>query len=241
MSPATGAPIRVLIADDQPLIRAGLRVLLETEDGYAVAAEAADGDEAVRRCRETGPDVVLLDVRMPGTDGLTALETIHAEAGPDGPRVLVLTTFDLDEYVYRALRGGASGFLLKDTDPVALLRAIDLVHAGEALLAPTVTRRLIAEFARSGPAAPRPADGRLGVLTPREREVLALVGRGRSNGEIAAELVISPATARTHVGRLLVKLDARDRVQLVVLAHETGLVPPPPGPGGGVGGVRPGA
>ncbi|GAA4976486.1 response regulator transcription factor [Pseudonocardia tropica] len=215
--------VRVLVADDQPLIRAGLRVLLETEDGYAVAAEAADGAEAVRRARETRPDVVLMDVRMPGTDGLDALEAITADPLLAGTRVIVLTTFDLDEYVYRALRGGASGFLLKDTDPVSLLRAVELVHAGEALLAPSVTRRLITEFARNGPAAPRPAE-RLAVLTAREREVLEYVGRGRTNGEIAAALVISPATARTHVGRLLTKLDARDRVQLVVIAHETGLV-----------------
>ncbi|WP_010241922.1 MULTISPECIES: response regulator transcription factor [unclassified Pseudonocardia] len=215
--------VRVLLADDQPLIRAGLRVLLETEDGYAVAAEAADGAEAVRRARETRPDVALMDVRMPGTDGLDALSAITGDPELAGTRVIVLTTFDLDDYVYRALRSGASGFLLKDTDPVALLRAIDLVHAGEALLAPSVTRRLITEFARHGPAAP-PGTDRLAVLTGREREVLALVGRGHTNGEIAAQLVISPATARTHVGRLLTKLGARDRVQLVVIAHETGLV-----------------
>ncbi|MBP2370622.1 response regulator [Pseudonocardia parietis] len=215
--------VRVLLADDQPLIRAGLRVLLETEDGYAVAAEASDGAEAVRRTRQTRPDVVLMDIRMPGTDGLDALADITADPELADTRVIVLTTFDLDEYVYRALRCGASGFLLKDTEPVSLLRAIDLVHAGEALLAPSVTRRLITEFARHGPAAPRVVD-RLAVLTGREREVLGLVGRGHTNGEIAAELVISPATARTHVGRLLTKLDARDRVQLVVIAHETGLV-----------------
>ncbi|MEU6699587.1 response regulator transcription factor [Pseudonocardia sp. NPDC046786] len=215
--------VRVLLADDQPLIRAGLRVLLETEPGYAVAGEAADGAEAVRLARAHRPDVVMMDVRMPGTDGLDALEAIAADPALGGTRVVVLTTFDLDVYVYRALRAGASGFLLKDTEPVALLRAIDLVHAGEALLAPSVTRRLITEFARHGPAAP-PGQDRLAVLTRREREVLALVGTGRTNGEIAAQLVISPATARTHVGRLLTKLDARDRVQLVVIAHEAGLV-----------------
>ncbi|GAA1389837.1 response regulator transcription factor [Pseudonocardia kongjuensis] len=215
--------VRVLLADDQPLIRAGLRVLLETEPGYAVAGEAADGAEAVRLARAHRPDVVMMDVRMPGTDGLDALEAIAADPALAGTRVVVLTTFDLDVYVYRALRAGASGFLLKDTEPVALLRAIDLVHAGEALLAPSVTRRLITEFARHGPAAP-PGEDRLAVLTRREREVLALVGTGRTNGEIAAQLVISPATARTHVGRLLTKLDARDRVQLVVIAHEAGLV-----------------
>ncbi|BBG00142.1 MULTISPECIES: response regulator [Pseudonocardia] len=216
--------VRVLLADDQPLIRAGLRVLLETEPGYAVAGEAADGAEAIRLARAHRPDVVLMDVRMPGTDGLDALEAIAADPALTGTRVIVLTTFDLDAYVYRALRGGASGFLLKDTEPVALLRAIDLVHAGEALLAPSVTRRLITEFARRGPAAEPPGTDRLAVLTRREREVLTLVGAGRTNGEIAAELVISPATARTHVGRLLTKLDARDRVQLVVIAHEAGLV-----------------
>ena len=215
--------VRVLLADDQPLIRAGLRVLLETEPGYAVAGEAADGAEAIRLARAHRPDVVMMDVRMPGTDGLDALEAIAADPALAGTRVVVLTTFDLDVYVYRALRAGASGFLLKDTEPVALLRAIDLVHAGEALLAPSVTRRLITEFARHGPAAP-PGEDRLAVLTRREREVLALVGTGRTNGEIAAQLVISPATARTHVGRLLTKLDARDRVQLVVIAHEAGLV-----------------
>ncbi|ANY10150.1 LuxR family transcriptional regulator [Pseudonocardia sp. HH130630-07] len=217
--------MRVLLVDDQPLIRAGLRVLLETEDGYAVAGEAGDGAEAVRQARDTRPDVVLMDVRMPGTDGLDALAAITADPELGGTRVIVLTTFDLDEYVYRALRSGASGFLLKDTEPAVLLRAIDLVHAGEALLAPTVTRRLIGEFARQRPALPDapPEPGRLAVLTPREREVLALVGRGHTNPEIAAQLVISPATARTHVGRLLTKLAARDRVQLVLIAHEAGL------------------
>ncbi|WP_156819611.1 response regulator [Pseudonocardia sp. HH130630-07] len=224
MSAAT-AEVRVLLVDDQPLIRAGLRVLLETEDGYAVAGEAGDGAEAVRQARDTRPDVVLMDVRMPGTDGLDALAAITADPELGGTRVIVLTTFDLDEYVYRALRSGASGFLLKDTEPAVLLRAIDLVHAGEALLAPTVTRRLIGEFARQRPALPDapPEPGRLAVLTPREREVLALVGRGHTNPEIAAQLVISPATARTHVGRLLTKLAARDRVQLVLIAHEAGL------------------
>ncbi|MEV1295542.1 response regulator transcription factor [Pseudonocardia sp. NPDC049635] len=220
---AVAEDVRVLLADDQPLIRAGLRVLLETEPGYAVAGEAADGAHAVRLARAHRPDVVLMDVRMPGTDGLDALETITGDPALAGTRVVVLTTFDLDAYVYRALRGGASGFLLKDTEPVALLRAIDLVHAGEALLAPSVTRRLITEFARL-PAAEPPGADRLAVLTRREREVLTLVGAGRTNGEIASELVISPATARTHVGRLLTKLDARDRVQLVVIAHEAGLV-----------------
>ncbi|MEJ2867720.1 response regulator transcription factor [Actinomycetospora sp. OC33-EN08] len=217
-------PIRVVVADDQPLIRSGLRVLLETEDGFEMCGEAADGAEALARVRECRPDVLLLDVRMPGVDGLTALETLTADPDLAATRVLVLTTFDLDEYVHRALVAGAAGFLLKDSDPATLLRALEVVHAGEALLAPSVTRRLIADVVRRG-ALRRPARA-LTVLTAREREVLGLVGRGATNGEIAAELVISPATARTHVGRLLVKLDARDRVQLVVIAHEAGLVGP---------------
>jgi len=216
--------IRVVLADDQQLIRAGLRVLLETEDGFAVVGEAADGAQAVALVHETRPDVVVMDVRMPGVDGLTALDTIVADPTLAGTAVLVLTTFDLDEYVYRALRAGAAGFLLKDGEPADLVRAIALVARGEALLAPAVTRRLIAEFA--GRPEPRVPAARLDVLTPREREVLALVGGGLTNDEIAARLVISPATARTHVGRLLTKLDARDRVQLVVVAYETGLITP---------------
>ncbi|WP_345412430.1 response regulator transcription factor [Actinomycetospora chlora] len=215
---------RVVLADDQQLIRAGLRVLLETEDGFAVVGEAADGAAAVAAVREARPDVVVMDVRMPGVDGLAALETIVADPSLSGTAVLVLTTFDLDEYVYRALRAGAAGFLLKDAEPGELVRAIALVARGEALLAPAVTRRLIAEFA--GRPQPLVAATRLDVLTPREREVLTLVGAGLTNDEIAARLVISPATARTHVGRLLTKLDARDRVQLVVIAYETALVTP---------------
>jgi DNA-binding NarL/FixJ family response regulator len=221
--------IRVVLADDQQLVRAGLRVLLETEDGFAVVGEAADGAEALAVVRETRPDVVVMDVRMPGVDGLTALEAIVADPDLAATAVLVLTTFDLDEYVYRALRGGAAGFLLKDAEPADLVRAIALVARGDALLAPAVTRRLIAEFAgRPQPVVPAT---RLDVLTPREREVLALVGGGLTNDEIAARLVISPATARTHVGRLLTKLDARDRAQLVVVAYETGLVTPRRTPG----------
>ena len=214
--------IRVLLADDQRLVRAGLRVLLETEDGFEVCGEAADGREAVALARSCRPDVVVMDVRMPGTDGLSATAAIGADPLLRATKVLVLTTFDVDEYVYRALRAGASGFLLKDTEPAELLRGIRLVSEGEALLAPTVTRRLIDEFG-ARPAPPGPATARLQVLTAREREVLALVGSGSSNGEIAARLVISPATVRTHVGNILTKLDARDRVQLVVLAHECGL------------------
>lgn len=216
--------ISVALADDQQLIRAGLRVLLETEGGFDVVGEAADGARAVELVRATHPDVVVMDVRMPGVDGLAALETIAADPGLADTAVLVLTTFDLDEYVYRALRGGAAGFVLKDAEPADLVRAVTLVAHGEALLAPAVTRRLIAEFA--GRPQPRVPAERLDVLTPREREVLALVGAGLANGEIAARLVISPATARTHVGRLLTKLDARDRAQLVVIAYETGLITP---------------
>jgi DNA-binding NarL/FixJ family response regulator len=216
--------IRVALADDQQLVRAGLRVLLETEDGFAVVGEAADGEQAVALVRAERPDVVVMDVRMPGVDGLTALETIVGDPTLAGTAVLVLTTFDLDEYVYRALRGGAAGFLLKDAEPADLVRAIALVARGDALLAPAVTRRLIAEFAgRPQPLVPTAC---LGVLTRREREVLALVGGGLTNDEIAARLVISPATARTHVGRLLTKLDARDRAQLVVIAYETGVITP---------------
>ncbi|MFC5141677.1 response regulator [Actinomycetospora rhizophila] len=216
--------IRVALADDQQLVRAGLRVLLETEDGFAVVGEAGDGAAAVALVRETRPDVAVMDVRMPGVDGLTALETIVADPSLAGTAVLVLTTFDLDEYVYRALRGGAAGFLLKDAEPADLVRAIALVARGDALLAPAVTRRLIAEFAAR--PAPLVDATRLDVLTPREREVLALVGAGLTNDEIAARLVISAATARTHVGRLLTKLDARDRPALVVIAYESGAVVP---------------
>ncbi|MDD7964605.1 response regulator [Actinomycetospora lemnae] len=213
--------ITVALADDQQLVRAGLRVLLETEDGFTVVGEAADGEEAVALVRATRPDVVVMDVRMPGVDGLTALETIVADPELATTAVLVLTTFDLDEYVYRALRAGASGFLLKDAEPADLVRALALVARGDALLAPTVTRRLIGEFARR--PQPHVSAARLDVLTPREREVLALVGAGLTNDEIAARLVISTATARTHVGRLLTKLDARDRPALVVIAYETGV------------------
>ncbi|MEN3616077.1 response regulator transcription factor [Plantactinospora sp. ZYX-F-223] len=215
--------IRVLLADDRRLVRAGFRLLLENEVGFEVCAEAADGRETVEAVRTARPDVVVLDIRMPGTDGLTALRLLAADSDLAGTRVLVLTTFDLDEYVFEALRVGASGFLLKDAEPAELLRAIRLVAAGEALLAPSVTRRLIAAFAdgrRDGPAD----ETRLTALTTREREVLTLVGGGLTNSEIAERLMVSPATVRTHIGRVLTKLDARDRVQLVILAYETGLV-----------------
>jgi DNA-binding NarL/FixJ family response regulator len=216
--------IRVLVADDQVLVRAGFRVLVDAADDLEVVGEAGDGAEAVELARRERPDVVLMDVRMPVMDGLEATRRISALDQAAGVRVLVLTTFDLDEYVYAALRAGASGFLLKDTPPAELLAAIRVVAAGDALLAPRVTRRLIAEFARRpDPGAGPPA---LDVLTEREREVLALVARGLSNAEIAELLVLSPATAKTHVSRVLAKLQARDRAQLVAIAYETGLIAP---------------
>jgi DNA-binding NarL/FixJ family response regulator len=217
--------IRVLLADDQALVRAGFRVLLETEDGFEVVGEAGDGEQAVALAAEHRPDVVVMDVRMPGTDGLAATRRITADPELAGVKVLVLTTFDVDEYVYEALRSGASGFLLKDTEPVELLRALQVVAAGEALLAPTVTRRLIAEFV-GRPEHRRVDPSAVREVTDREREVLALVAGGLSNDEIAAHLVISTATARTHVSRIMTKIGARDRAQLVVLAYESGLVTP---------------
>jgi DNA-binding NarL/FixJ family response regulator len=215
---------RVLIADDQALVRAGFRVLIDSAADLEVVGEARDGREAVGLALELAPDVVLMDIRMPILDGLAATREI-ARARPDGPRVIILTTFDIDEYVFEALRAGASGFLLKDTEPAELLQAVRVVAAGEALLAPSVTRRLIEEFA-TRPDPHRTPPAALQALTEREREVLALVARGLSNHEIAAELVISPATAKTHVSRVMQKLDARDRAQLVVTAYETGLVAP---------------
>ncbi|HEX4699941.1 MAG TPA: response regulator transcription factor [Actinomycetes bacterium] len=214
----------VLIADDQALVRGGFRALLDAQADLEVVAEAADGDTAVALAREHRPDVVLMDVRMPGSDGLDATRRIVADPELAGVRVVILTTFDLDEYVFEALRAGASGFLLKDTEPVELLAAVRAVARGDALLAPSVTRRLIEEFA-GRLREPRPS-GTLDVLTEREREVVALVGGGLSNDEIAERLVVSPATAKTHVSRAMVKLAVRDRAQLVVLAYETGLVRP---------------
>jgi DNA-binding NarL/FixJ family response regulator len=216
--------IRVLLADDQALVRAGFRSLLEDEEDLEIVGEAGDGVTAVELARSKRPDVVLMDIRMPVMDGLEATRRIAADKLLDGVRVLVLTTFELDEYVFEALASGASGFLLKNTDPVELLRAVRVVAAGEALLAPSVTRRLIAEFA----ARPRPggAPVELAALTDREREVMALAAAGLSNEEIAERLVVSPATARTHVSRAMVKLGARDRAQLVVFAYESGLVAP---------------
>lgn len=218
--------IRVVLADDQGLLRAGIRALLDAEDDIEVVGEAANGAEAVALVRETAPDVVLMDIRMPGTDGLEATRQIAADERLAGTRVVVLTTFDLDEYVFEAVRIGASGFLVKDTEPAELLRGVRAVAAGDALLSPGVTRRLIGEFAtRSRPHA-TPAADRLGELTEREREVVALVGEGLNNDEIARRLFLSPATAKTHVSRSMVKLQVRDRAQLVVLAYESGLVRP---------------
>ena len=222
----TGAePIRVIVADDQELVRTGFCVILEATDGITVVAEAANGAEAVHAAAEHHPDVILMDVRMPEMDGLEATRLITGgdRAGP--PRVVMLTTFDFDDYVYEALRSGASGFLLKDASARELAEAVRLVAAGDALLAPGVTRRLIAEFARMG--APRaPSRKQLEGLTERESEVLALVARGMSNGEIADHLVVAEQTIKTHVSRILMKLGLRDRTQAVVLAYESGLVHP---------------
>ena len=224
--PQGGAPrIRVLVADDQTLVRAGFRVLVESAPDLEVVGEAGDGAEAVELARQRLPDVVLMDIRMPRMDGLEATRRIVALDRAEAVRVLVLTTFDLDEYVYQALRAGASGFLLKDTPPADLLAAIRVVAAGDALLAPAITRRLIAEFARRPePTGVPPAA--LAALTDREREMLALVAHGLSNSEIAERLVVSSATSKTYVSRLLAKLGARDRAQLVAIAYETGLVTP---------------
>jgi DNA-binding NarL/FixJ family response regulator len=210
--------IRVLVADDQAIVRDGFAALLATQDDFEVVATAADGEAAVRACGEHSPDVVLMDVRMPLMDGIEATRRVTADA-----RVIILTTFDLDDYVYDALSAGASGFLLKDAGAERLFDAVRVVAAGEALLAPTVTRRLISEFAR---LKPRPAPAALGELTPRETAVLRLVAEGLSNREIADRLVVSDETVKTHVSRVLTKLGLRDRTQAVVAAYESGLVAP---------------
>jgi DNA-binding NarL/FixJ family response regulator len=214
--------IRLLLADDQELVRTGFRLILNAEPDMVVAGEAADGAQAVDESVRLRPDVVLMDVRMPGVDGIEATRRL-GRIGPEPPRVIMLTTFDLDQYVYDALRAGASGFLLKDAPAAQLVDAIRVVAAGDALLAPGITRRMIAEFARRPLPQDEPA---LGDLTSRELEVLTLIARGRSNAEIGAELFISDATVKTHVKRVLAKLNLRDRVQAVVLAYETGLVQP---------------
>jgi DNA-binding NarL/FixJ family response regulator len=216
--------IRVLLADDQALVRAGFRALLDAQDDIEVVAEAADGAQAVRYAVDLSPDVVLMDIRMPVLDGLEATRRIVAEPRCADVRIVILTTFDLDEYVFEALRLGASGFLVKDTEPAELVRGVREVAGGDALLSPSVTRRLIAEFAaKAKPAKPGTV---LNALTDREREVMALAAEGLSNEEIAGRLVVSPATAKTHVSRAMIKLHARDRAQLVVIAYETGLVKP---------------
>jgi DNA-binding NarL/FixJ family response regulator len=221
-----GTPmIRVVLADDQQLVRAGFRMLLDAEDGIEVVGEADDGVAAVDLARSARPDVILMDIRMPNLDGLQALAQIVDDPELHGVKVLVLTTFELDEYVFEALRAGASGFLVKHTQPADLVRAVREVAAGEALLSPSVTRRLIGEFA-SRPRKPDTTPPSMNVLTDREREVVALVAQGLTNAEIAEELVLSPATARTHVSRAMIKLNARDRAQLVVFAYQSGLVRP---------------
>jgi len=227
--------IRVLLADDQALIRAGFRVLLEAADDIEVIGEAVNGDQAVELATAERPDVILMDIRMPGTDGLAATAQIAAADALNGVKVVILTTFETDEYVYQALRAGASGFLVKDAEPEELIRAVRVVHKGEALLSPSVTRRLIASLATRAPAVPaaagrdpanpaRPAAD-LARLTEREREVLALVAQGLSNEEIATRLYLSPLTTKTHVSHIMTKLGARDRAQLVVLAYQVGLAP----------------
>jgi len=216
--------IRVLLADDQVLVRAGFRALLDAQNDIEVVGEAGDGAEAARLAVALVPDVVLMDIRMPGMDGLAATRMIAENGRLGGVRIVILTTFELDEYVFEAIRSGASGFLVKDTEPVELIRGVRAVAAGDALLSPSVTRRLIGEFAaRAKPTRPV---GTLDPLTDREREVMALVAAGLSNEEIADRLVVSPATAKTHVSRAMVKLGARDRAQLVVIAYESGLVRP---------------
>lgn len=216
--------IRVVLADDQAVVRAGFRTILEAEPDIVVVGEAGDGRHAVHTARRERPDLVLMDVRMPGVDGITATEQLAGPGVTEPIPVLVVTTFDLDEYVFAALRGGASGFLLKDVEPDDLIAAVRVVAGGQGLVAPQVTRRLLAEFARS--SAPRPAPAVLADLTERERETLLLIARGLSNAEIAGRMVLSPSTVKTHVGNLLAKLGCRDRTQAVVFAYEHGIVRP---------------
>jgi DNA-binding NarL/FixJ family response regulator len=232
-APAGAAPgperglTRCLIADDQAMVREGFAAVLDAQPGLVVVGQAADGADAVSQARRLRPDIVLMDVRMPVMDGLAATRQILAPGlGADRPRVLMLTTFDLDDYVYEALRAGASGFLLKDAPAAELIRAVRVVAAGDALLAPSLTRRLIADFVLRPRRCPERPPARLGSLTPRETEVLRLIARGLSNAEISATLVIAEQTTKTHVGRILAKLDLRDRAQAVVLAYESGLVTP---------------
>ncbi len=225
--PDSPPPIKVLLADDEGLVRSGFKVLLDLEDDITVVGEATTGAEAVERARATRPDVILMDIRMPQLDGIEATREIAKTTGLQQVRILILTTYDTDAYVFEALQAGASGFLLKDAGPAELLHAVRVVAAGDALLAPRITRRLIAQFTAER-IATQAAEYRLAVLTPREREVLALVGEGLSNDEIGAELYLSPATARTHVSHAMAKLGARDRAQLVVIAYQTGLVIPQP-------------
>jgi DNA-binding NarL/FixJ family response regulator len=221
--------IRVVLADDQALVRAGFRALLDAEDDIEVVGEAVDGAEATRLVRQEKPDVVLMDIRMPGVDGIAATSEIVRDDSLDRVRVLILTTFESDDTVVDALRAGASGFLVKDTDPADLIRAVKTIAAGEALLSPGATRRVIAQVI-GRPAGPRSDPAALRELTPREREVMALVADGLTNDEIAERLVVSPLTAKTHVSRIMLKLGARDRAQLVVIAYQSGLVRAPSGP-----------
>lgn len=223
MTPTT-EDIRVVLVDDQVLIRAGLRALVDAEPGMTVVGEAGDGDAAVETVRRERPDVVLMDIRMPGTDGLAATQRISSDPDLDAVHVVILTTFEEDATVFEAIRGGAAGFLVKDTEPAELLRAVRTVHAGESLLSPGATRSLVAAYAlHAKPSALAPA---LDVLTERERQVMQLVALGLTNGEIAERLFVSPTTTKTHVSRAMIKLGARDRAQLVVFAYETGLVTP---------------
>jgi DNA-binding NarL/FixJ family response regulator len=237
-SPAAAAPVRIVVADDHQIVRSGFAGLLDTQPDFTVVGTAEDGAEAVRVCRETSPDVVLMDVRMPGMDGIEATRQLTALGSASGsgsgsvdarPRIIILTTFDLDDYVYDALCAGASGFLLKDITAEQLFEAVRVIAAGEALLAPTVTRRLISEFAKTRRAAAGPAPAgpaALGALTPRETEVLRLVAAGLSNTEIAERIVVTEETVKTQVSRILAKLRLRDRTQAVVAAYESGLVVP---------------